>query len=366
MDSEKEIALYYPYIDIKDAGLIKTAALYWDKLQTIVPLDPYGLYSERKEATSVTEFYKTDASREAKKEGFLEERIVNPMDESVQQTGRNFISDLREIPEIKESLANILRSKQWRHALADKYTTIYMEKFDPGHLLDLVFELKDAGVQFTSLTDGSNGIIAPKPFADMYMSRMASVIAQKDGSVPLTNESLWQDAALARVIDYSEERKRNQSFLAKMSLQTISIASETPLIEILRFKDIPKHREMLIAFRKYIRELARQVATGLDTTEKQRVFEEIIRDKVVPVKEEIQSKLSEGDIAFGLSAFDIAQATVMGAIASGGTDWRTGIAGAGISLTVSFYQSLREDRNIIKEHPLGYLYQAQKKFGAKK
>jgi hypothetical protein len=53
----------------------------------------------------------------------------------------------------------------------------------------------------------------------------------------------------------------------------------------------------------------------------------------------------------------------MGAIASGGTDWRTGIAGAGISFAVSFYQSLREDRNVIKEHPLGYLYKAQEKFG---
>jgi hypothetical protein len=362
MGSEEEVALYYPHIDIADAGLIKTAALYWDKLQTIVPLDPYEVYSDRKTSV-VTDFYTTDASREAKKEGFLKERIVNPADESVQQTGRNFISDLREIPEIKESLANILRSKQWRHARGDKYSTIYMEKFDPNHLLNLAFELRDVGVQFSPLTDGSNGIVVPKPFSDMYMSRMASVIAQNDGSVPLANETLWQDAALARVIDYSEERKHNQSFLAKMSLQTISIASKTPLIEILRFKDIPKHREMLINFRKYIRELARQVATGLDTAEKQRIFEEIIRDKVVPVKEEIQSKLSEGDITFGLSALDIAQATIMGAIASGGTDWRTGIAGAGISFAVSFYQSLREDRNIIKEHPLGYLYQAQKKLG---
>jgi len=120
---------------------------------------------------------------------------------------------------------------------------------------------------------------------------------------------------------------------------------------------------MLINFRKYIRELARQVATGLNTTEKQSIFEEIIKDKIVPVKEEIQCKLSESDIAFGLSAIDITQAGVMGAIASSGEDWRTGIAGVGISIIVSIYKSLREDRNIIKNHPLGYLYQAQKKFG---
>ena len=361
MDSEKEIALYYPHIDIADSGLIKTAALYWDKLQTIVPLDPDGLYSERKEPPSVTDLYRTDASREAKKEGFLEERFIGPMDEAVQQAGQDFISDLEGIPEIKKSLASILRSPEWRRARTDKYSIIYMEKFNPMHLATLLLELKEIGAQVTPLTDGSNGIRAPKPFCDMYMSRMASVIAQNDDSVPLTNENLWQDAALDRIIDYSEERKQNQSELVKLSLQTITIDSDVPLITILKFKD--KHKEMLINFRKYIRELARQVATGLNTTEKQSIFEEIIKDKIVPVKEEIQCKLSESDIAFGLSAIDITQAGVMGAIASSGEDWRTGIAGVGISIIVSIYKSLREDRNIIKNHPLGYLYQAQKKFG---
>jgi hypothetical protein len=364
MDSDKKIALYYPYIDIKDAGLIKTAALYWDKLQTIVPLDPYGLYSERREATSVTEFYKTDASREAKKEGFLEERIVNPMDESVQQTGRNFISDLREIPEIKESLANILRSKQWRHALADKYTTIYMEKFDPGHLLDLVFELKDAGVQFTSLTDGSNGIIVPKPFADMYMSRMASVIAQKDGSVPLTNESLWQDAALARVIDYSKERKQNQSELARLSLQTIAVNPDVPLIDILKFRD--KHRKDLINYRKQIRELAWHISKGLTDSEKQSLFEDMVKDKFLPVKEEVEAKLSQNADWFMINNTSIMVAGIGAILLSGGQAWLASLFQGAVAVGINILGTIRDDRKCVKDHPLGYLYQAQKKFGAKK
>lgn len=359
--SDKEVALYYPHIDIVDASLVKTAALYWDKMQTIVPLDPDGLYADSQETPSVTEFYKTDVSREAKKEGFLEERIVHPIDESVQQTGRDFISDLREIPEIKESLTNTLRSRQWRRGGTNNYRIIYMEKFNPNHLLNLVVELKETGIQFNPLTDGSNGIIVPKPVYDMYMSRMASVVARNDDSVPLTNEKLWQDAVLDRVIDRSGERANNQSQLATMSLQTISIDQVVPLIEVLKFRD--KNRDMLVNFRRQIRELSRQIQIGLNTADKQKVFEEIIADKIVPVKGEVEAKLNESNILFGLGCFDIVQVVAIGFIASGGQSWVNGIACGLVSLGTSLIKGLREDRNIIKDHPLGYLYKAKQQLG---
>jgi len=63
MGSKKEIALYYPYIDIDDGGLIKMAALYWDKLQTIVPQD-----MERP--------YENCHTLEAERQGFLKRREV--------------------------------------------------------------------------------------------------------------------------------------------------------------------------------------------------------------------------------------------------------------------------------------------------
>ena len=47
-------------------------------------------------------------------------------------------------------------------------------------------------------------------------------------------------------------------------------------------------------------------------------------------------------------------------VASQGENLLAGVGAGVVSLTVSFVQSLREDRKIIKEHPLGYLYRAQK------
>jgi len=364
MDSDGEVGLYYPYIDITSPGLIKTAALYWDKLQTIVPLDPDGLYAECKEPPSATDFYKTDASSEAKKEGFLEERFVHPMDRSVEQTGQEFISDLKKIPEIKESLSNILQSPQWRRERTDSFRTIYMEKFNPIHLAGLFIELREIGVHFSPRTDSSKGMIVPKPFYDMYMSRLASVLSQTDNSVPLTNENLWQDAALGRVIDFSEERKHDQLELVRLSLQTISINSNVPLIEVLRFRD--RHRTELLNYRRYIRKLSQKISKGLLDSERESLIKEIATDELLSAKEEIEAKLSEGVIAFGYSALDIAQATVMGIFASWGENSLAGLGAGLTSLTISFVQSLRKDRKIIKEHPLGYLYRAEKEFGAKK
>lgn len=43
-------ALYYPWIDIRDEGWLKSAILYWDSVRTIVPEsidDPYSLESAR-------------------------------------------------------------------------------------------------------------------------------------------------------------------------------------------------------------------------------------------------------------------------------------------------------------------------------
>jgi hypothetical protein len=192
------------------------------------------------------------------------------------------------------------------------------------------------------------------------MARLASVIAEKDKSFPLTNLSSFQDILIDRYIDYE---KPSQSELAKLSLQTVRIKQNVPFINVVRFRD--KHRWELISFRRAIHKMSRQIGIGLDTSERQEKLQEIIKDEVLPAKEEIEARLKEGDIAFGLSALDITQATAVGMIASQGENLLAGIGAGLISLTISLVQSLREDRNIIKEHPLGYLYRAQKKFGAK-
>ncbi|RKY25062.1 MAG: hypothetical protein DRP62_02225 [Planctomycetota bacterium] len=339
MGSKKEIALYYPYIDIDDGGLIKTAALYWDELQTIVP-------------ESVLCPYESPISREATDSGFLKPRKVNPEDESVKKTGDEFCADIEQ-DNIKQNVITGIRKVKRK-----RFSRIHFEKWAPDSLFKVWQAIKN---DIPLSPDIDDYVIFPEPLGNAYMSRLASVIAQKDKTTPLTNLPAFQDILIDRFINYEEE---TQAELAKLSLQTVRINRKVPLINILHFRD--NHRKELLSFRRAIRKLSRQIGTGLNTAKRQQKFQEIIKDEVLPSRQEIEAKLSERDIAFGFSALDITQATLMGAIASQWENLLAGVGGGLISLTISLVRSLWEDRNIIKGHPLGYLYRAHKKFGAKK
>lgn len=346
MESEKEVILYYPYIEITDPSLIKTAALYWDEIRTIVP-------------SGIENYYSTQYAKEAKDNGFLKPQIIHSKLECVKKAGTEFVQDFRADDKIKQMILKLVATKKLDELDYPDYISFDMEKIDITSLWHLCQDLSDVKISL-KFHDGQN-LAFPKPLFFPYMSRLASVLAEENKAMPLTNETQYHNIMLDRHASYTEERKQNQAQLANMSLQTLSIDSTVPLIEILRFRE--NHRELLCNFRRQIREMTRQIATGLNTTKKQSIFEEIIQDKVLPLNNEIKAKLSESDIMFGFSLFDIAQATLMGFISSGLEGWITGIAGTTISLTVSLSRKIREDRGYINDHPFGYLYKAHQELG---
>ena len=164
-----------------------------------------------------------------------------------------------------------------------------------------------------------------------------------------------------RFVDYSLERKENQAQLANLSLQTLAITSEIPLIEILRFRD--RHRDELVKYRQLIHKLARQISGEFDTAQKQVYFEEMIRDEIIPEKEEIEEKLISERTFFVVANTVITITTVGAVILSGGQPWLVGILQGVGSLGLNYYGNIRKERSI-KDKPVGYLYHAQKEFGA--
>jgi len=348
VDSEIEAVLFYPHpFNIHNIQLVKTSALYWDEIRFITSdyeREWYEHHSLENEASSL---------------GILKPYNIHKRDPFVEKAGRELLNDLDENPEIVDDIY-----KQGRHS--EKYIDIeimplHIDKISLQYLTDINSHLIKRKVSLVPIDQ--NTVAVPIQLFEMYISRLASIIAQNDDIALLTDKISCQNAALSRFIDYFDERKQNQSHLANLSLQTISIPTEVPLADVVKFRD--RHRNMLLRFRGYIRELSRQVSQGLDDTKKQCVIEEIIKDKILPSNEEIKGKLLESNIAFGFSALDITQATAIGMIASQGENLLAGIGAGLISLTISFVQSLREDRKCTKEHPLGYLYRAQKEFGVK-
>jgi len=337
MSSEKEVAIYYPYIDLTNGELIKTAALYWDELQTIVP-------------ESVQDPYQSPASREAYELGFLQPRIVNPEDNVVDKSGREFANDIQE-ETIRQRVVSLIRKTKRK-----RFTKVHFDKWAATHLTRVWLALRDE----VPLSPMGDNLLFPEPLGNSYMSRLASAIAQHDQTVPLTELSSYHDILIDRYADYGHISAETQAELAKVSLQAISIRENVPLVRILKFRD--KHRDELANLRRSIRNLSRQVSSG-PLEDKHELIEQIVKDEVLPSKEEIEGKLTEKRIAFNLSSFDIVQSAFIGLAASGAQNWLTGIAAGTISLATTSIKAWRQDRNIIREHPFGYLYKAQRQFG---
>ncbi|HHT9153377.1 MAG TPA: hypothetical protein ACFYEM_07605, partial [Candidatus Hypogeohydataceae bacterium YC40] len=107
-------ALYYPWIDIKDEGWLKSAMLYWEKIQTIVPASIEQPYSAR----TANEFYD---------EGLLVPFRVKP--------------GMQEVEELTDDVLDYLNSTEGLEVLMgkeiSKHTYIYPEKL-PQEIRELV------------------------------------------------------------------------------------------------------------------------------------------------------------------------------------------------------------------------------------
>jgi len=363
MDNEEEIVIYYPYIDIDDESLIKTAALYWDGIQTIVPYDEYEYYDEHGSLPSHgPDPYANPISKEAKDAGFLKPRFVNPEDEPVKQAGREIITDIRKTPEIKTKIKEMVKKPvRPSKRIRPKFSKLSMSKIDVEHLLNIAFEFKEAGIPISSAD--YNYVIVPTPFSDTYMSMLASSIAANDGTIPLTNVNLWHYAMLDRYVNYDQERKANQAQLADLSLQTLAVDPEVPLIEILRFRD--ENRDKLKKYRRLIRRLVRDISGELDTNQKQVLFEEIVKDEILPEKEDIEDKLKSESTFFTVSSTVITVTAIGAILLSGGQAWLGALLQGIASIGLHYYGNVRAER-IVKGDPLGYLYEAERKFGIRK
>lgn len=340
MANDKEIALYYPYIDIDDTSLIKTAALYWDEIQTIVPLN----YDNP---------YKTETSQTAYKEGFLNKRKVRWDDEEIEKAGKEFVADLRN----DNVLATLKKISQVKNM--PRYTSLNVNKIGLENKKSLE-ELLRAKLE----CDADGFFDIPAVIAHVYMTRLSTLISQADGSIPLTNVSGWHDTLIDRYVNYDQECKDNQAQLAKMSLQSISIAPDVSLEEILNFRK--DHKQELCDFRSSIRKLTRQVGTKLNEADRQKDLKEIVNDELLPVRAKIEAKLKESDIKFSIQSLFVAIPAILGNLSADDFRAQIVVLTSGFVGIVGLYiYSLYEDRNILKNHPFGYLYQAQQHFGVK-
>jgi hypothetical protein len=208
-------ALYYPYIDINDPAWLRSAILFWDEVQTIVP-------------TSVRNPYHGTDSKICYSEGYLRPLACDLHTDLLEELGRRVIK-LFDRPEWQRELIQsrgppriaLIHADKLGHQMKrnlEDLVGIHLDKMAPAvrHLFiqsgglkaistgKLPLDLARSMRNFATLIDPDleeiwrsrrhryhdegEWILVNGRFAQVYMSALAALLAKEVQVSPLTNE----------------------------------------------------------------------------------------------------------------------------------------------------------------------------------
>ncbi len=331
-----DVTLYYPWIDPPKEETLKTAMLYWDEMRTIVP-------------ESIEEPYQTQATKAASDLGFLRRRNINPEMPEVETAGAEFLGDF----ERKAIQADGLNARDRANLHHEKLPSW----LHGGKVADLM-KYEVFGDQQPS-ADGFYNVA--EGFGLAYMSRLASTICDVDQITPTTDRDESHDVIIDRFIDLEKENRidRAEALLARLSIETIHMEPSTPLFRIKSFRD--EHYDELVLYRRAVRKLAREVSgiTNLDHLERE--IKKIVKDEIRPAQEQVEGRMRDHQLDFGMSMTDVATSLGIEAAQQGKLQAILGpIVGSAVGLVCSLCR-LRRPKTA--KGPYSYLVRAKKRFG---
>lgn len=344
--------LYYPFIDISDEAWLKTAALYWDSLTTIVP---EGFHSYRD----------TDTSRAFSEAGFLNAEFVDPSMGELDKVADDCMAFL----DSPEGLALVASASGPRRL--DVGEQWHPEAIHHNKLVQRVLdELRRRGLQFDR--DG-HWVRLPGWFARYYMTLLASRLSRGTGRSMLTNDTFAEPLA-NRIVRGDATRHVPadvaQGILSTLVLQTIHIGADTPPKKLLQFKE--KHADELGMLRSALRELVKPITGEADVFLLRKHLDAVYSDRLLPSINQLREKLDDNRISCGYnnlraSTLLSASPTALGAALSTTSLGPFGlIGGIGISLLLSIGNYRMQKREILRSSPYSYVVLAEQQLGMKK
>jgi hypothetical protein len=364
-------ALYYPWIEIEDEPWLKNAILYWDKIQTIVP-------------RSIENPYKNKTTNELFSEGLLVPFYVH--------------SDQNDIEELTQDALEYLYSTEGTQILfpeetSDFYRLMYHDKFS-RHLIDVITmypEKLPNEIRYLieeSYSRQGETIAVGKPFANYYMTLLATHLSEKHGIALLTDSAPnSQLANVARLDGYLslypvgyDDRRRNArarrthskrdrslapAMLADLIIEGIQIDPDTPVNKIVAFRN--KFQNELGHFRTQVSELTSDISNEqtLDAL-RQNIYDKYLNE-VKPAIDSLRKGLKDNlircvtDNLLKISSFSIPTTSISLALLGLSIPYAL-LAGTGISLTASSVRYNVGKAKLLRENPYTYLLKAQKEF----
>ncbi|WP_435274899.1 DUF6236 family protein [Psychrobium sp. nBUS_13] len=337
-------SLYYPHIEIPDEKWLKTAALYWDTMQTIVP-------------ESIEDPYQTDIAKK-----LYDAEILIPLRVS---------SHMPVIMDLESDVIDFLSSQEGAELFTGASTRggafLHPEKL-PSRIRRLMlhpekmsYEIRHMIQDMDIALEGRGGFLDVAPeFASYYMTLLANRLSEDTGAGLVTGTNAAHnlsikaraDANLTSMMHMSDRyrhefggrRRRHdlprylrQGALYNLLIEKIHIDPETPVEKILEFKS--KHSDELSRFRSEIESLTSSLPEEMSLQAMQQHLSDIHTNKIIPALNDLKGSLNGNKIkwvAMGgiqIALMSVATTSVIGTL--GLSTPQALLVGAGLSVAAS-------------------------------
>ncbi len=405
-------ALYYPWIDIHNEDWLKTAALYWAKLHTIVPesidapytsdsakimqdakiLEPIRVHSRMRELEDIVPevlgYLKTDEGLRVLMYDHQGRSLIHPEKLSYALRDRLDIGRLHPDKMNYELRENITRDLPYAKiskdgwlemptAFANFYMTLLANKLcaTKGFAVVSDYSLYD---QFTlriknGRTPANHFLSCPS--CGMHFSENEDMYIALEGRCPQCGERIMRRSGpwnrlKRRYFDRHAPQTEAlaDGILAQIVLGSVCIRSDVRIDRIIEFRE--KHKDSFDGFRGAIQELVTTLyeSNNIETLEALRErLKSIHTNKIKPHIEMIERKLNESLISTVAGDFSISGMASMLGLGSGVATFPiighyALLAGAGISVVAGSYMYSKRKREL-RDDPFSYVLSVKSELG---
>lgn len=340
--SSHGMALYSPYIHIRDANWLKAALLYWEGIRRIVPDPPYNLLDDSRIALAVQEGLVKRTSPEPYRAGAADRfrRQMLPMAQNKSKGAEQLWRLVREVPR------------------TDLFE-VHPEKIDPGLRDWMSFEklAEQADVEF---------IMAPE-VATTYMTCLTAEMSQKIGAPPVTDQKASEQ--IGQFVLFGQTAA--EAAVPKESLQVLQLQLPFPTPQSLNhvtMEYILKFREDFSSERRALRNTLEKALKNAPTIEDTNQLNDLLRDLERQIAESLteqRKKLKETAVINGALSLTVPTgiAGALKALAALPLEpFSLGI-GCGALLTAAWWGKYQQDKQkVVSVCPYHYFLTLEKNF----
>lgn len=333
-------ALYYPWIEIQDISWLKTSALYWNQISTIVPESmgqPYLNYDSQL---------------------LVDEGILKPIRVNSRNTSEALIRNdvINYFDKYKSYYSRLLSQQNNRR----NTSTIYWEKIDSQ-----LYELIQNNMRYNN-----DYVMADKYFGDFYMTLLANRISKSKGLSLITDEpiinrvgvDLKNENSLELLGQYTPYRisydrsyitKIVESTLADITLRNVGVSGDTDMKKIVKFKN--KFGDYIARYRNVVQLLVNTLRDNdYETVEAfKSSLDKIVQDTIVPSLNDLKKSLEDERIKTLIAPISITGAIGLGTsmIMNPGVT----IGTSAVCITAQAYLSKRRINAILRDSEYAFL-----------